>query len=163
MIDTIMIENHPVEINTSAGWLYCYREQFGHDIMVDLYPLMSSVTSVATELLGDIVKEKGDDSEEIRLSEVLKHIDGDVVQEMLVKLSAMEMTTILNILWAMAKNATPNIEKPQRFINQFDVMPIEQIIPELFKRIVKSSASSKNSQSLLEKLSKMKNLSISIR
>ena len=160
MITNIMIDNHPVEINSSAGWFYCYREQFGHDIMADMYPLIASIAAAATELMKNAVK-KDDGSEEIKVSELVKHIDDEVVQDAVVRLSGMEITTVTNIFWAMAKNAAQDTPNPRRFVNQFDCMPMEELVPQLFEVIINSSVSSKNSKSLLEKM-KSANLSISI-
>lgn len=160
MITNIMIDSHPVEINTSAGWFYCYREQFGHDIMADMYPLIASIAGAAAEVLQDAVK-KNDGTEVIHVEDLVKHLDSDIVQDAVARLSGMEITTVINILWAMVKNNAPDTPEPRRFINQFERLPMEEVVPALFEAIIESSASSKNSESLLKRMKNM-NLSISI-
>lgn len=140
MKKTIMIESQPIEINSSLGWLFCYREQFGHDILPDLLPLLDAALGALAEAY--------DGKDEIN---VFEKLDDDSISRMIVALSTLEAVTVSNILWAMAKNAGETRE-PLEWINSFDVFPMDQIVPELFRTIVESSVSSKNSKSLLEKI-----------
>lgn len=139
MIKTIMIEDQPLEINSSLGWLFCYQEQFGHDILPDLLPLLEAA-------LGAITSVYEEDEENI-----ISKLDEDTISNMVVSLSSLETLTIVNVLWAMAKNAGET-RKPYEFANAFDPFPFDVIVPELFWTICKSSTSSKNLQSLLKKI-----------
>ena len=46
----IKIGDKTVELNSSAGWFYDYQEQFGHDIMPDLMPLLEGLLGTLAEL-----------------------------------------------------------------------------------------------------------------
>ena len=140
MIKTINIEGQPVEINSSLGWLFCYREQFGHDILPDLLPLLDAALSALAEIY--------DGDEDINIFEKL---DEETVNRIIVALSSLEVLTVANILWAMAKNAGET-KRPEEWLNDFDVFPLDTVVPEMVKAIVNSSLSSKNSKRLLEKI-----------
>lgn len=138
MIKTIMIEDQPLEINSSLGWLFCYREQFGHDILPDLLPLLEAAVNAINDVYGDE-------------ADIMDKLDEDVISKIIVSLSSLEVLTVCNILWAMAKNAGEK-KTPQEWLNSFDVFPLDTITPQLFWAIVYSSASSKNLQSLINKI-----------
>lgn len=154
MIRTIQLENHPVEVDSSMGWLYVYQRQFGHDILPDIMPLAEAVIAG----LGDIltaVTESEDGEKTVSAESLLALLNADSIVDMFIKLSGMELTTILNIFWAMAKNADPALPGPDKFANSFDRMPLmDELAPALFYIIIDSSASSKNASSLLAKLEK---------
>lgn len=140
MRKTIELEGQPVEINSSLGWLFCYREQFGHDILPDLLPLLDA----ALGALADIY----DGEEEIN---ILEKIDDETASRIVLALSSLEILTVANILWAMAKNAGET-RNPNQWINDFEVFPFDVVVHETFKAIIESSVSSKNSKRLLEKI-----------
>ena len=140
MIKTIQINNQPIDINTSLGWLFCYREQFGHDILPDLLPLLEAALNGIADIYGD--------EEEINLIEKL---NDETISQIIVSLSTLEVLTVANIMWAMCKNAGET-KKPEEWLNSFDVFPMDIIVPQLFRSIIESSVSSKNSKRLLEKI-----------
>ena len=145
-----MIEDHPIEIDSSLGWLYRYREQFGHDVMPDVLPLAEAILAGLGELFGEVVIDG--DAKYLDVSKVPELMDSDVMVEMAVKMAGMEFTTITNIFWAMAKNADNSIKPPEVFINQFERFPMDEVAPGLLYAIANSSMSSKNSASLLAKM-----------
>lgn len=145
MIKTINFGNHSVEVNTSAGWLYAYRQQFGNDVLQDIYPLLVGVL----ETLSENHAKNGE------------NLDVGVAYDILIRLASLELTTVYNIFWAMAANQNRNIKPPISFFNQFDTFPVDIILPEIFVMLIESSVSSKNAKSLLESLTTAKE-SISI-
>lgn len=147
MIKTITLGNHPVEVNSSMGWLYVYRNQFGHDILPDIMPLLEAVLAGMGDVFTTIK-----DKEDITVNDAVKIMDSDAVVDMFIKLAGMEFTTLLNILWALAKNKDPHLPAPERFINQFDCLPVDELAPALAYLIIESSTSSKNLKSLLPKI-----------
>ena len=154
MIETIMIEGKAVEIDSASGWTYCYREQFGHDILPDMLPIARSIAVAAEGLLKELpdnALENGEISGK-NIKGILKNIDGYFLQDALDEIAGLEITTIQNIFWALAKNANTGLEQPRRFFNQFEVFPYEEVLPRVLVAIIKSSSSSKNSQSLLKKM-----------
>ena len=148
MIKTIEIEGQPMEVNSAQGWLFCYREQFGHDILPDLLPLLDA----ALGALNEVYDEEGS---------IVERLDEVTTNRIIVALSSLEATTIINIFWAMAKNAG-NTTPHHEFVNMFDPFPYEQIVPELFTLIVQSSMASKNSESLLKKIPNLSTLTRSL-
>lgn len=134
----ITIDGHPVELNSSAGWFYDYREEFGHDIMPDLLPVLEA-------LLGTLAELQESAGEELVLND-------DVVGKIIDALATAEITTIFNITWAMAHNADEKIESPRKWMNNFDNFPVDEVVPQLVTLILESSVSSKNATSLLQRV-----------
>lgn len=142
MIKTITTDERSFEINSSAGWLYEYRNRFGHDILPDIMPVIESVLSAAATLL---------DGKEIDTQKLAEAIESDEMVDAFIKLSGLEIVTMYNIIWAMAKNADDKTPAPKDFYNGFESFPIDIVLPEVFEAIVKSSISQKNAARLLQK------------
>ena len=127
-----------IELSNSVGWTMEYREQFGHDIVPDLLPIISAIVSLLKEL---------DPSD---LKESFKSIDNDTVQDALIQLTGLQFVDFLNVLWAMAKDADEQTPNPKRWIKQFDEgFYLDLIAPQVFNFIVEGFVSTKNLQSLL--------------
>ena len=146
MKKTVQLEGQSIEVNASMGWLFVYRNEFGHDILPDIMPMIDAFVTMGAEIYADM--KEGDS--------VLNHITPEMLAEAVYKLSTMEVVMLVNILWAMAKNADNGIEGPQTWVNKFDVFPIEEVTFSIVELILESSTSSKNSKSLLEKIRKIK-------
>lgn len=150
MIKTITIGDQSVELNSSAGWLYVYKERFGHDILPDLMPVIESVLEMSVRILGNI------EGDEIDIANVIGSLDSDILSDIIINLAGAEVTTLLNIFWALAKKADKTIEGPEDFFDRFEVFPFDEIVPDVFRMIVESSISSKNAKSLLGSLEALK-------
>ena len=154
MIRTINLENHPVEVDSSMGWLYIYQRQFGHDVMPDIMPLAEAVIAGSGDILNSMM-ESGDGDKHITAENMLNLMNADSIIDMFIKLAGMQITTFLDIFWAMAKNRDPSIPGPEQFVNKFDRLPlVDELVPALFYIVIDSSASSKNARRLLERLEK---------
>lgn len=149
MIRTINIEGQKADINSSAGWLYVYRNQFGHDILPDLMPVIESVIGA----IASVLEESGGVFNEKTLA---KAMNNDALVDAFIKMAGMQVLTIFNIFWAMAKNADGTIPGPEDYFNSFDRFPVDEIVPELFYAIVDSSVSSKNATRLLQRIKNVK-------
>lgn len=149
MIKTIEFEGQKVELNTSAGWLFVYRNRFGHDIFPDLMPIIESIVSAIATML-----ESG--KAEITPDNMKDLMNDDTITDAFIKLAGMEITTVYQVLWAMAYNADKSIGGPEDFFNSFEKFPLDVVIPELFAAIVESSVSSKNGERLLNGLKKIR-------
>lgn len=149
MVKTIVIDEKEIEINTSAGWLYKYRNRFGHDILPDLMPIIESVLTA----IGSILEETGGifDKKSIGVA-----MNNDALVDAFIKMAGMEVITLYNIFWAMAANQNKTIAGPEDYFNQFERFPLDEIIPEMFKAIVDSSVSSKNAERLLTSIKEMR-------
>lgn len=153
MIRTLVLNDQPLELDSSLGWLYIYQRQFGHDILPDIMPLAEAVLAGLGDILTAVSDQGGEKTMDVEAA--LGLLNSDNIVEMFIKMAGMELTTVLNILWAMAKNKDPYLPDPQKFVNSFDRLPlIDELAPALFYIIIDSSISSKNSKSLLAKLEK---------
>lgn len=150
MKKTISLENgQEIKLNNNAGWILEYRDQFGHDIIPVLMPLLSALV----DIIGDgIITDTGS----IKGKDILQKLNQDSINDALIELSGMEMTTFLHIIWSMAKVEDDSIDEPKRWIRQFDVFPLDVIIPEAAKLIIEGVVSSKNLSSLHKTINEMK-------
>lgn len=137
MLKKIKIDSkHSVELNSSAGWLLIYRAQFGKDILPDILPAMEALMYALAGL--GINEETG----------MIEEIDIDIISDMFTPLSGLEIVTMLNCFWAMAKNANEDIDPPMEFLNQFKKLPIDTVTQEVMALIGESCLSRKNWESL---------------
>ena len=153
MIRTIVLNDHPIELDSSLGWLYIYQRQFGHDILPDIMPLAEAVIAGLGDVLTAVTEKDGEKT--MLVDDALQLMKSDTIVEMFIKLAGMELTTLLNIFWAMVKNKDPYLPDPQKFVNSFDRLPlVDELAPALLYIVIDSSTSSKNSESLLAKFNK---------
>lgn len=129
-------KDNKFEINTAAGWLYVYKEYFGNDILPELVPMMDSVLGVAAEIMDE--KGSGDPR--------------DVIAEAMGAFAGTDLTTLTNIIWALAKNADPNIPNVQEWFNKFETFPTDEIVSEIFWTLAGTYITKKKVQSLKTKL-----------
>ena len=135
------IEDQSVGLDSSTGWLFIYRDFFGRDILPDLLPALEAVLHTISNTVGVL---EGDTVEDI-----IKALASDeVIDGLFIDLTGAELTTVLNIFWAMAKNEDASIPEPQAFYKQFDVFPVDEVLPKMFSQIVNSCISRKNLESL---------------
>lgn len=141
----IQIGNKEVRLNNNIGWAFEYRDQFGQDIIPTILPMVAAVLDLTKGILEEV-----DEKENLGIKEVLKVIDGDTVYDALIHLGGLEFTDFINITWAMAKCADPNIKEPKTWVRQFDVFPVDEIAPAVVKLIFAGIVSSKNLTRLKE-------------
>lgn len=154
-------ENCKINMDSSIGWLLIYRENFGRDILPDILPMISA----AVDLIAGGIDEKG----EVTIASLVENMDSDTVANAMIQLSGLEITTVINVVWALAKNyAKKNgetLEPVEIWVDKFDEFPLDVIVPAAAKLIITSSVSSKNLRSLqmkakvLEKSPQMKSSS----
>lgn len=126
-------------LSNNAGWLYEYREQFGHDIVPDIMPIISAVFKALKELSTQNGKP---------VTEVIKSLDGDVIEDALIELAGLQSVDLINIVWAMAKCADDEIDEPRKWIRQFETFPLDVIVPKVWSLVLEGFVSSKNLKSL---------------
>lgn len=144
MESIIKIGEKEVKVNNRAGWTITYRDQFGHDIVPTLMPLFAG----ALDVVSGLVKQTGKDNAEI--TDILAIADGDALINAFIHLSGFEFVEILNITWAMAKEADDTIPEPKTWIRSFEEFPVDVVVPEVIKLAFKGMCSSKNLQRLGE-------------
>lgn len=146
MIKTIKIDKgRSVEINTSNGWLFIFQEQFGYDVLAVLMPAFEATLKTVGKALQGIDPASG----KIELAQALQNLDDDAMGEIMVSFSGMQLTTIFNIVWAMAKNANDEIPEPKTWLNSFDEFPADVMIKECLTGAFKASISKKNREKIL--------------
>ena len=144
MESIIKIGEKEVKVNNRAGWTITYRDQFGHDIVPTLMPLFAG----ALDVVSGLIKQTGKDNVEI--ADILAIADGDALINAFIHLSGFEFVEILNITWAMAKEADDTIPEPKTWIRSFEEFPVDVVVPEIIKLAFKGMCSSKNLQRLGE-------------
>lgn len=132
-------KNTDLTLSNNAGWLYEYREQFGHDIVPDIMPIVSAILKALKELSNQNGKP---------ITEVIKGLDGDVIEDALIELASLQSVDLINIIWAMAKCADDDIDEPRIWIRQFETFPLDVIVPKVWNLILEGFVSSKNLKSL---------------
>lgn len=145
METTIKIGEKEIRLNNRAGWTITYRDQFGHDIVPTLMPLLAS----GLDIVSGLVRETGGRGE-LRIEDVLSITDGDTLLNAFIHLSGFEFVEFLYITWAMAKEADDSIPEPKTWIRQFDEFPVDVIAPKVVSLIFKGMCSSKNLERLRE-------------
>lgn len=143
MKKTIKIDDEQkFEINSSSGWLYAYQEQFGHDVL----PVLLPAAEALLQTMADLMK----DSKSDNVGDMLANADEETISNAFITLSGMQLTTVTNIVWAMAKNANDNIESPREWLNSFDVFPWDIVVPQVLGAALEACISKKKFEKLKE-------------
>lgn len=153
MIRTLTIGNKEIQLSNSIAWTMIYRDQFGHDIISTLTPMLAAGLDVISGLLGQF--EPGQD---IGAIDLLKKLDGDTIIDALAHLSGLEFVDLINITWSMAKALDPGLPEPRKWVQDFDVFPVDEIAPEIAKLAFKGMVSSKNLKRLMELREKIRTI-----
>lgn len=143
MKKTIKIDDEQkFEINSSSGWLYAYQEQFGHDVL----PVLLPAAEALLQTMADLMK----DSKSDNVGDILAAADEETISNAFITLSGMQLTTVTNIVWAMAKNANDSIESPREWLNSFDVFPWDIVVPQVLGAALEACISKKKFKKLKE-------------
>ena len=105
MEKTIYIDEQPIRLKSSAGLPKRYKAQFRRDYFGDLLKL-----SKVFENRGKGTKVASATFED------LDHLDMDVIYD---------------IIWTMAKTADRNIPEPLEWLDEFEVFPLAEIMPQI--------------------------------
>lgn len=140
MVKTIKIsKDKELTLSNNLAWAMIYKSQFGHDIVPDIMPIISALA----KLFGELGKYSGQD-----VATILKNMDGDVIEDALIQLCAIQFTDFVNLVWTLAKANDDDIEAPEEWVRQFDEFPLDIIAPAVFELMTKGLVSSKNLKSL---------------
>lgn len=143
MKKTIKIDDEQkFEINSSSGWLYAYQEQFGHDVL----PVLLPAAEALLQTMADLMK----DSKSDNVGDILAAADEETISNAFITLSGMQLTTVTNIVWSMAKNANDSIESPREWLNSFDVFPWDIVVPQVLSAALEACISKKKFEKLKE-------------
>lgn len=136
-----------ITLNNNVGWLFLYKDQFGRDIVPTLVPVLNA----GIDLVFGVYKETGG---KISKDSIMS-IDTDALTDAIYNAAAIEAVDLLNIVWALAKNADDEIPEPREWFRQFDAFPVDIVAPAVFELVFKGMVSTKNLkrlQSLRESL-----------
>ena len=140
MIKTVKLgKDKDLVLSNNLAWAMIYKSQFGHDIVPDIMPIISALA----KLFGELSRYSGQE-----VSELIKNIDGDVLEQALIELCAVQFTDFINLVWAFSKANNDEIETPDKWVRQFDEFPLDIIAPAVFELLTKGLISSKNLKSL---------------
>ena len=139
MIKTVKVGKKEVRLDNNIGWTLIYRDQFGHDILPQIMPMIAG----ALDIVSGIIQEAGD-KKEISIGTLAKLADGDALVNAMIHIGGFEFVDFINITWALAKNADDDIPEPEEWVREFDEFPLDTIGPEVVKLIFKGMISSKN-------------------
>ena len=134
-------DTQEMKLDNNIGWLLTYKSQFGHDIVPDIMPLISSVMDLVVTLAGVVDKDES-------VQDMLKKLDSSDLMSALIEMAGLQLTDFVHILWAMAKTADDKIPEPSRWVRQFDSFPLDILVPEAGSMIVQGMVSEKNLMSL---------------
>lgn len=143
MEKTITIGDKTVRLNNNINWAISYRDQFGRDIVPTLMPLLASVVDIVSGVINETGK-----TDEISLGDIAKLADGDALINAAIHLGGFELTDLICITWALAKASDDSIAEPREWVKQFEVFPLDEVVPAVFELIFKGLISSKNLQRL---------------
>ena len=136
-----------ITLNNNVGWLFLYKDQFGRDIVPTLVPVLNA----GIDLVFGVYKETGGKISK----DTIMSIDTDALTDAIYNAAAIEAVDMLNIVWALAKNADDEIPEPREWFRQFDAFPVDVVAPAVFELVFKGMVSTKNLkrlQSLRESL-----------
>lgn len=118
MKKTITIDGKKAfKINTSNRWLRIYRDTFGHDILPDLVPIIDTCLEVIAGAFAD------------------RDIDIDKIEE---EIYALEIVTLNNVVWALAKNADENIPDIEEWEDSFDKWTYDELVPQIAETLAQT-------------------------
>lgn len=155
MEKTIIIDGKQVRLRTSAATPLRYKMQFGTDYFADLLKLSKvlNVGSKDDELRKKELKELG--NEELKTILKTKNIEGysrmnkgqlvravleleqgeetsfDIDKISFEDLHYLDTMVIYNFIWVMAKSGDDSIPDPFVWLDNFETMPLDDILPEI--------------------------------
>ena len=136
MEKTINIGGKDVKFKFTLSAFYIFKNQFSYDAMNKIVPTIGEILS-NLDFNAFVIEEK--DKEEVV-------VGGDVMNAIGRTLEAtfnFEMVDILNLLWAFAKNANPDIASPEVWFSTFDEFPIIDVMKEFIPALLESLGSKK--------------------
>lgn len=151
MTKTITIGDKEVQLNNNIGWTMEYRDQFNTDILPTLMPMIAGAFDAIIGLLDSTGK-----TEEFTIEDLIEAAKSEEFTSALIKIASFELVDLINITWAMAKCANPDIPEPKRWVRDFEEFPLDEIAPAVFELGVGGVISRKNWERLQKALGSLK-------
>ena len=153
MIKNIRVGEKDLVLSNSIAWTMIYRDQFGHDIVSTLTPVLAAALDVISGFFADM----GTDGA-VGVADIMSRLDGDTLLDALSHISAFELVDVLHITWAMAKAADDSLPDPRRWVSEFEVFPVDEIVPAVVMLAAKGMISTKNLKRLMSLKTKIKTI-----
>jgi hypothetical protein len=124
MEKTIKIDSKTtLKVSNNISWMMAYNEQFNRDVLETLQPAVVAAVDVFAAV-AEVAKEQG-----VNTADVLRTMDAETLRDAVIDLAGLGAVDIINIIWSMAKAADEDIEEPSLWVKQFNVFPLDVILP----------------------------------
>ena len=137
MIKTVNLEDKELTLSNNLAWATIYKDQFGHDIVPDVLPILSAVLKIFGEI-----------QQTDNVADLIKSLEFSTIQDALIELCAFQFSDLIHLVWAFNKAYDDTIAPPDKWVRQFDEFPLDIIVPAVGELLAKGLISSKNLQSL---------------
>ena len=139
MEKTIKIGKQEVRLSNNISWAMVYRDQFGHDIIPTLTPMLAAAMDIISGIFS-----ASETPGTITMSDAVRALDGDTLIDAVAHISGLEFVELINITWSMAKAADDDLPDPKAWARSLDEFPVDRIAPEVLKLAFKGMVSTKN-------------------
>lgn len=157
MEQIIKLGDKEVKLSNNVAWAMEYYDQYHVDIVPALIPLFMSFSEGLTRIIADTGK-----TENIGLIDIAEALEGQSL-DVLLPLGQLELNKlVIGVLWAMAKAADESIDPPKKWVRQFEVFPLDVIVPAILNMATTGFVSSKNLERLKNLTATLKDLQPSI-
>lgn len=136
--------SNEVTLDNNIGWMIAYREQFGRDIVPALIPVLNAGIDLVCGIAKTLTP-----GEKVS-TDMLQKLDPDMLHDAAYQMAALEAVDVINITWALAKNADDRIKEPREWVRSFEGFPLDIIGGAIIGLVFKSMISEKNLKRLQE-------------
>lgn len=137
----VKLGDKEIRLDNNLVWTMEYRDQFNKDIL----PVLLPTAATLMETISTVIAGTGG---ELSLVKIAESLEGRAV-DVLLPMTQMDFVDVaINITWAMAKAADESIKPPKQWIREFEVFPLDVVIPEAFNLALEGCISLKNLQRL---------------
>lgn len=141
MKKTLKFGEKEITFSSNANLSYIFKNQFGYDLVQKAIPLIS-------EIIRGISPYAKFEKNEMTFDNLDLENLADIVEQ----LNSLEITEIMNIIWAMAKANDGEIKEPELFFADIEDFDIIDCIKELAPIFINSFVSKKKLMKMFPKL-----------
>lgn len=141
MKKTLKFGEKEITFSSNANLSYIFKNQFGYDLVQKAIPLIS-------EIIRGISPYAKFEKNEMTFDDLDLENLADIVEQ----LNSLEITEIMNIIWAMAKANDGEIKEPELFFADIEDFDIIDCIKELAPIFINSFVSKKKLMKMFPKL-----------
>lgn len=141
MKKTLKFGEKEITFSSNANLSYIFKNQFGYDLVQKAIPLIS-------EIIRGISPYAKFEKNEMTFDNLDLENLADIVEQ----LNSLEITEIMNIIWAMAKANDSEIKEPELFFADIEDFDIIDSIKELAPIFINSFVSKKKLMKMFPKL-----------